>query len=73
MVEQVTRAVGMKSNRKKCATALMIKGVPRYGGAVEVGEKALPIASLENHYRYLGVMQNTDSQQGWCEDRTKAP
>ncbi len=56
-VEQVSRAVGMKLYCKKCATATMVRGVPRYGGAVEIRGNALPIASMENPYRYLRVMQ----------------
>ncbi len=56
-IERVTQNIGMKLYISKCATAVMVKGVPRYTGIVTIGGQVYPSASDANPYRYLGILQ----------------
>ena len=47
----------MKLNINKCATAAMVKGVPRYTGVVTIDGQVYPSATDANPYRYLGILQ----------------
>ncbi len=47
----------MRLNIAKCATAMMVMGVPRYGSAVTINGEAIPTADIGTPYKYLGVLQ----------------
>ncbi len=56
-VKKASKAIGMRLNIAKCATATMVMGVPRYGSAVTINGEAVPTADIETPYKYLGVLQ----------------